>query len=420
MMKGTDGQAKPEGFFFEMAMNLSAPIISPSANDSKESPLQAQSFQKEKKVIKRALEVKEKELGKQNLKRKKYAIWKPRNLKIDTAMQKMLRNSRKAIEEHKEEDFLAYASYQSCLPILEDNLPTAPALSLEYVSAEAQGRRPRMEDVHLFQEILQGALVGVFDGHGGQQVAEQAKEEFEKNFSETLALNKGNVHLTFEQLIDEIHQNIIQHTYYDMIGTTLAISFIDKNTHLIYTATLGDTEANIYRNKESIALSCVRNWTHAKEAARAAIALEDPTLAETWPLAKNPKTLRYPNSRIGLNVSRAIGDKYASGKPDKPAVIHKPKITVNRLRKGDILIIACDGLKDYVLENEIIAHVTSEPQEKEEEEPLVDLENTEEEEIEEEKASWNNSPKNLAQRLVDYALEKNSADNVTVVVVKIH
>ncbi|KIC72356.1 hypothetical protein DB42_DE00020 [Neochlamydia sp. EPS4] len=419
MMKETDGQARPGSFFFEMVMNLSDPIISTSENDSKESILQAQSFQKEKKVMKRALEVKETELSKQILKRKKYAIWKPRNLKIDHAMQKMLKNSQKAMEEHIEEDILAYATYQSCLPILDDNLPKAPALSLEYVSAEAQGKRPRMEDVHLFQENSQGALMGVFDGHGGRQVAKQAKEEFEKNFFETLALNKGNVHQTFEQLIDEIHQNIVQHTYYDMIGTTLAISFIDKNTHLIYTATLGDTEANIYRNKESIALSCVRNWRHAKEAARAAIALENPTLAEAWPLAKNPKMLRYPNSRIGINVSRAIGDKYAIGKPDKPAVIHKPKITVNRLKKGDILIIACDGLKDYVLENEIIAYVNSESQEKEEE-PLVDLENTEEEEIEEAETTLDNSPKNLAQQLVDYALEKNSTDNITVVVVKVH
>ncbi|MBS4169792.1 hypothetical protein NEOC95_000510 [Neochlamydia sp. AcF95] len=102
-MKETDGQAKPGSFFFEMVMNLSDSIISTSENDSKESPLQAQSFQKEKKVMKRALEVKETELSKQILKRKKYAIWKPRNLKIDNAMQKMLKNSQKAMEEHIED-----------------------------------------------------------------------------------------------------------------------------------------------------------------------------------------------------------------------------------------------------------------------------------------------------------------------------
>ena len=93
----------------------------------------------------------------------------------------------------------------------------------------------------------------------------------------------------------------------------------------------------------------------------------------------------------GLNVSRALGDRYLTEFSPFPVVSHKPKITVHQLQSKDTLILACDGLKDYVPEQEIVQEVTKAP-----------------------------SIQNLAQRLVRHAIEEKKAlDNVTVLALKV-
>ena len=299
------------------------------------------------------------------------------------------KNSKKAIEEHAKKDFnFSYAPLQEGLPSIEaltSNQELAP-LNFSHSAAEAIGVRDFMEDAHFFKELEQGILIGVLDGHGGSLVAQYASERFSQKFSEALVKTLGNVHQAFEALIHEIHQEVAEKTEWSDIGSTAVLCYVNKYTHIIYTATLGDSEANIYRKNDeghfqSIPLSCVRDWSSIKDAKRAAIALKNPYIASMWPKVGNPKQLRYPSPFFGINISRSIGDIAFA-----PAVIHKPKITINRLQVNDILILGCDGLKDYVLENEIVDQLhQNEPNE------------------------------NLAERLVNYAISiKNSLDNVTI------
>lgn len=321
-------------------------------------------------------------------------FWKPHALPVDAAMRKMWQNAKKAIEEHIQKAPGAFASVCNALPSLEVLVgpKNCSSLKFEQFAAEAQGPRAAMEDAHFFQEMEQGVIVGVLDGHGGGQVSKFASKEFQKRFSEVFSETQGNVRQTFELLIDEIHKKVAKHAAWNNVGSTAVICYIDKQNHLIYTATLGDSEANIYRKMEgelkSIPLSCVRDWSSKKDAQRAAVSLEIPQIATEWPNAENPKRLRYPAPNYGLNVSRSIGDFYYTGSEEMPGVIHKPKITVNQLQAGDMLILACDGLKDYVPETEIIQNL------KDERDPT--------------------------NKLVYYALFKKSAhDNVTVVAVKV-
>jgi serine/threonine protein phosphatase PrpC len=172
------------------------------------------------------------------------------------------------------------------------------------------------------------------------------------------------------------------------------VCYVDKKTHHIYTATLGDSEANIYRKFDdklkSIPLSCIRDWSSKKDAHRASIALGRPQIAINWPKISNPKYLRFPYPFFGINVSRSIGDVLLSGSPEKPGVIHKPKITRIQVKSGDLLILACDGLKDYVSDNEIVSILK-------------------------------NPPPNPAKHLVNYAIDEgNSLDNVTVLAIAIN
>jgi serine/threonine protein phosphatase PrpC len=152
-------------------------------------------------------------------------------------------------------------------------------------------------------------------------------------------------------------------------GTTACVCYIDPKKHQIYTATLGDSEAKIYRKVnyafKSIPLSCVRDWTSKKDMAHVIPAIEQystdhckdaHTVVDIWK-AQTVKSRRFPPippSDWGLNVSRALGDSACQGYNRKPAVIHKPKITVNHIQPGDHIVIASDGVWDYVPEDEMV------------------------------------------------------------------
>lgn len=385
------------------------------------------------------------------------------------AKEKMLRNAAKAILEHsKEGDSLkkAYASDpQKAIPTLEAlKQKEITPLKYSYTAADHIGPREQMEDAHFFTEIEQGILIGVFDGHGrmpprhlhirefdeiayagikhrhninknvfnlhhyanfdelyyevyeaprAKEVADYASQEFQNRFSSVLKEHNGNAFHAFEALIHEIHQEVAKRPQWKRAGTTAVISFIDKETHQIITATLGDSEANLYRENKSIPLSAVRNWTSRKDAARLekAMGWQPGTIQAKVYGGVDPKDIRWMDNLV--NISRGIGDLECVGTLETPGVIHKPKITINKLQKGDVLILACDGLKDYVPEHEIVKTVM-------------------------ERNAWTISniikwvfnwimtkifcrePKGLAHDIVDYAIHKrDSKDNVTVVAVEI-
>ncbi|MBS0629688.1 MAG: protein serine/threonine phosphatase 2C family protein [Verrucomicrobia bacterium] len=321
----------------------------------------------------------------------------------EQAMEKMIRNSEKALKEHQSSH--AVPSKEALM-----QMESTP-LTLNPTFADDIGPRPTMEDAHLFMEIEQGTLAGVFDGHGGKEVSAYASEQFQNRFSAVLKTHNGDAFRAFEVLIHEIQLEVAKKPQWNGIGSTAVVSFIDKETHQIITATLGDSEANLYRSKESIALSVVRDWTCKKEALRLINAFG--TIAQLWinKFGSNPKNIRS-HLQYGVNVSRAIGDVSETGTKEKPLVIHKPKITINKLQKGDILVLACDGLKDYVPEQEITDIVFNA-------QPIHSYS----------RAFFNwiasafccpEEPKTLAQKLVHHAVHTRSAkDNVTVFAIEV-
>ena len=220
--------------------------------------------------------------------------------------------------------------------------------------------RPRMEDAHFCISLPEGTLLGVFDGHGGDRVAKYANTQFQEGFSDALSKANGNPHQAFEFLFDKVEKEIHRRIEWMFEGSTAIVSFIDKK-NTIFTATLGDSVANIYRkiNKHylSVPLSVARDWSSHKEAKRAAESLRVPSIETCWFLSYNPKELRLH----GLNVSRTLGDVSAklSSPPDSPGIICKPKITMHHLRPDDLLVLSCDGLKDYSKERAILQILSS-------------------------------------------------------------
>jgi serine/threonine protein phosphatase PrpC len=319
------------------------------------------------------------------------------------SLQKMIANSRKAAMEHFEKEPKAYALPEHAVPT-ECAFSQQPQAKLQFSHfvCEKQGQRDAMEDANFFTTIPTGILIGILDGHGGQQVASYVADKFARRFTKQLTKHHGDPYQAFTAAIDKLQARISTNEEWLLVGSTAAIAYVDQMNR-IYTATLGDSEINIYRKDpagswQSIALSCVRDWRSPTDALRASIALNDPKVAYQWPERKFKP--RFPNNHFGVNVSRALGDvaygswppNFEPGRQSHPGVIHKAKISVNCLLPGDIVVAACDGLKDFALETEILAQVA-------EHEGYFD---------------------SLAKDLVDYALErKNSSDNVTTLVVHV-
>jgi serine/threonine protein phosphatase PrpC len=353
-------------------------------------------------LSKRKLELESLDLSKEKTEPRGHHHWHTKLItdttKADVKMDRNLRE--KACKEHRDLDPIAPWAADEDLPSLEEINQQKPVqLQLCFHQLSDLGlSRKNQEDAHFVSE--NGALAGIFDGHGGSDVSNYANENFPKRFPDVLKNCNGNVHQAFETLIHEIHEEVAQLPDWQEQGTTAVISYLDKTTNKLYTATLADSEANIYRkNKKgeniSIPLSPIRNWSSVKDAKRASLALEWGEIATEWPKkAKNSKTLRY----ITINVSRGIGDDFlcklnSLKEVELPSgMSHKPKITMTQLKPGDILVLACDGLKDYVNETKIVSIV-----------------------------SENEDLSLIAEKLKDAAISNmrfNGGDNVTIIVIK--
>lgn len=69
-------------------------------------------------------------------------------------------------------------------------------------------------------------------------------------------------------------------------------------------------------------------------------------------------------SHLGLNVARLFGDPREFG----GVISQKTQMISSNFQAGDVLVVACDGLKDFVSEEEIIKQVSV----KEDPKPLVE------------------------------------------------
>jgi serine/threonine protein phosphatase PrpC len=167
------------------------------------------------------------------------------------------------------------------------------------------------------------------------------------------------------------------------------VCYCNPTTQQLYTATLGDSEANIYRKIDgifkSLPLSPLRDWeTDEKKV--------ENQLNENYFIQKLPNKASRLHSVItgsNTNVSRSIGDL------GFPMVSQKPKVTVTTLCPEDILVLCSDGLKNSLKEGEIMGLVAKNEQ---------------------------NSSKELANVLIEESLEKQKTtkrDNVTAMVVKV-
>lgn len=296
-------------------------------------------------------------------------------------------------------------------PITTKHTETKEGNGLRAVASSMQGWRIEMEDEHIVRIGMPGhpdfSFFGVFDGHGGKLTSAYASKHLVDKIAATNVWKENPV-LTpelisramvegFLALDHEFRQFVHSSGADDHSGSTAVCGLVTP-THVIV-ANCGDSRSIIVKTDGTAhAMSEDHKPYNPGEEARIVA-------------AHGVVSMQRVNG--DLAVSRALGDfaykATPSFPPEKQQVSPEPECEIYP-RDGSIsfLVIACDGIWD-VMENEDVARYVTEKH------PLAVAE------AEAKKvagvAEEHQDLRNLAESVLDHALEIESRDNLSVVLV---
>lgn len=237
-------------------------------------------------------------------------------------------------------------------------------------------------------------LFTIFDGHGGNQVSLKAKEILPKEIHSRLHMNSAENSIKsiliecFEKVDKELMTKIPN---CDDIGSTCTLCFITKTktNRIITVANLGDSHAYLVSNKKAVRLTSEHKCSNEEEFAR----------------LKEKSAIIYQNRMFGqLALTRAFCDRkhkpyglLATPSITQQTIKEKP-ISQNAIIDNEIeydlyLIIASDGIWDVTTEADLMRM-------------FVESANAK-------------TTKQLAKTLMDFAIDKGSTDNISLIVVKL-
>lgn len=256
-----------------------------------------------------------------------------------------------------------------------------------------KGERSSNEDNHNVILELENAnnktanvnYYGVYDGHGGKFVSKFLSENLYHFFVDrkvTYPLEKLYVNKVFDKI-----QNILFDKYEAEsmeCGSTCLIvcHFKENNKDYLNIMNTGDSRCVLCRNNMGIPLTKDHkpNWPDEKCRINKLGGI----------IRKDGNTFRIND----LSVSRAFGDKES-----KKFITHRPELYKYKI-KGNIdkfMIIACDGLWDVINCQDAVNFVLDN---------CYDV-----------NMNRINKNVNIARKLAEYAIEMESGDNVTCIVV---
>jgi protein phosphatase 1L len=246
-----------------------------------------------------------------------------------------------------------------------------------------QGKRPYNEDRIVRFINSDGKYTSpkinifcVFDGHGGSQVSTYLYRKaipYILKFKQFPLPNNEVV-----AIFDTLQKEIIEKKIGDQGSTaTIVIQFRKRGKHYLQVLNTGDSRAICLSDKGLIyTLSRDHKPNLIYEQER--INLINKRRKDKHEVYHDGYTHRVHD----LAVSRAFGDAYAA-----PQVTHKPEIVIYQ-GEVKLFVIASDGLWDVMTNEEVINFVVK-----------------------------NKKSKDIARLLVDEALKKGSADNISLYVV---
>lgn len=285
------------------------------------------------------------------------------------------------------------------------------------------GHRDSNEDVERFLLNLspEGDLVNrkytaadffvVCDGHGGKEVADFIAPKLEKFLMEKTPkyplrypLTDKYIHTVYNTLQKRLQDHPENIAKYCGCTALVVVMYLNaRNERNIQVINSGDCRAILSRGGLAVPLSIDHKPSWPDEKKRIdAVNLKYGT----------NKQVKFNGGdfRIGdLSVSRAFGDL-----DNTPHVTHRPEIYNHKLcNEDEFIIIACDGVWD-VLRNEEVVNFVRDHRANNHIKlyniphmyPRTYLPNDK-----------SHNPKNIAEKLADYAIARGSTDNVSIIIV---
>jgi protein phosphatase 1G len=236
-----------------------------------------------------------------------------------------------------------------------------------------QGWRSSMEDAHFTVPYLgktgEVAVFGVFDGHGGEQVARFCErhlpEEIAKRSGEDVAETLVAAFFQMDQMLadprnleelrslstEKVSKQQLVHP--DFMGCTASVCFIQRD--LVVVANAGDCRAFLSRGGTAIDMSEDHKPNLPAENARI-------QKAGGSILKYNVGQRSVYRINGDLSLSRAIGDlRYKKNKnlaAKDQMVCCMPDIRIfKRLPEDEFMVIACDGVWDVLNSQEVVDYV---------------------------------------------------------------
>ena len=245
------------------------------------------------------------------------------------------------------------------------------------------GRRKYMEDRYsIIDNIVPGThFLGVYDGHGGPDVAEGCVELIGASVKQCILQQKmKNSEALVTALLNADERDLTNWgADLHIMGTTATIALIGP--HHITVANVGDSAAYMLRNVDSRIIPLSRQHTPALLDERKRILLAGGTIRAH---SSTDKTERVQGI---LSVTRAIGDHAL-----RPYVSSQPEVIIVRHHPGDICIVATDGLWDVMTPKEAL-QIT------------IDM-----------LKISGNTPSEITSFITQMAVERKTKDNITVII----
>ncbi|NXC37556.1 ILKAP phosphatase, partial [Penelope pileata] len=286
-------------------------------------------------------------------------------------------------------------------------------LGLKGYVAERKGEREDMQDAHVIlnditeecqplpSQITRVSYFAVFDGHGGVRASKFAAQNLHLNLIKKFP--KGEV-VSVDKTVKRCLLDTFKHTDEEFLkqassqkpawkdgSTATCVLAVDN---ILYIANLGDSRA----------ILCRYNEESQKHAALSLSKEHNPTqYEERMRIQKAGGNVRDGRVLGVLEVSRSIGD----GQYKRCGVISVPDIKRCQLTHNDrFILIACDGLFKVFTPEEAVNFIVS----------CLEDKNIQ---TREGKLEADARYEAACNRLANKAVQRGSADNVTVMVVRI-
>ena len=261
----------------------------------------------------------------------------------EIAIQRMLQTQEEAVSQRSSSPF--HATLSEAMPDLN-----APADDFQLIKSKDTNHKYNAVgyDTQFDETLAKGALIGLFTGQGGARVATIAHEHFVKEFENQLLQSNGNVDQAFRSLFNQIQNTTSNLPECREMSASGVVCYLQDST--IYTATLGNVEANIFRkfkNRKSETVTKAIPLSPIKTCA----------LIETSGASSKKK--KSPSVH---EMSRFVGNT-----PSKnllvadPEHAHQPEIGINRVKQGDVIVIAPQKLGGLVPLSQQIKLIDAQP-----------------------------------------------------------